>query len=241
MKPAPSVLTTAFYAFYDLHRPAYHAYAAALLPQEEAQLSVTQLFDLIASNWTWIMTEQRPSAWAWNEHTRAVARRAGRTPAPAEDAALLHDELGLSIDRIATITGTDPARVTALLAAARRLPQPADLRTSSRPSAPDRMRDRGSRSDPAGEGERRPGRGGATAGRTIVEGPGDRERSPVSADAVAASTKAADAAPEYLSAARLEQLRERTAARTERSALWTQRLPGLAARPLDGDAGAVIA
>ncbi|AIS02508.1 hypothetical protein [Streptomyces glaucescens] len=123
--PTASVLTTAFYAFYDLHRPAYHAYAAARLPREEAQLSVTQLFDLIASNWTWLMTEQRPSAWAWEKHTRAVARRTGRTPTPAEDTALLHDHLRLSIDRIATITGTDPAQVTTLLAAAHRTRQPA--------------------------------------------------------------------------------------------------------------------
>ncbi|MFF7098374.1 hypothetical protein ACFY9A_39305 [Streptomyces rubradiris] len=126
MKPVPpaaAVLTTAFYAFYDLHRPAYHAYAAARLPHEEAQLSVAQTFDLIASNWTWLMTRQRPSAWAWQEHTRAVACRAGRTPSPAEDTALLHDDLRLSIDRIATVTGTDPARVTALLATARRTHQ----------------------------------------------------------------------------------------------------------------------
>ncbi|MFE5853449.1 hypothetical protein ACFQ61_09565 [Streptomyces sp. NPDC056500] len=47
---------------------------------------------------------------------------------------------------------------------------------------------------------------------------------------------------EYLLAARLEQLREWAAARPERPASWTDRLPGLAARPLDGDAtGAVIA
>ncbi|MEV6938685.1 hypothetical protein AB0N19_30780 [Streptomyces sp. NPDC051132] len=131
-RPAATVLTTAFYAFYDLHRPAYHAYAAARLPQEEAQLSVAQLFDLVASNWTWIMTRQCPSAWAWQEHTRAVARRCGRTSTPAEDAALLHDDLRLSIDRIATVTGTDPARVTALLAAARRTRRPAALRTTRR-------------------------------------------------------------------------------------------------------------
>lgn len=91
--PTASVLTTAFYAFYDLHRPAYHAYAAARLPREEAQLSVNQLFDFIASNWTWLMTKQRPSAWAWDRHTRAVARRAGRASTPAEDTALLHDHL----------------------------------------------------------------------------------------------------------------------------------------------------
>ncbi|MCA1222180.1 hypothetical protein [Streptomyces sp. 8L] len=69
---------------------------------------------------------------------------------------------------------------------------------------------------------------------------------PSGADAVAAATKAADSArervAEYLLAARLEQLRERAVARTERPASWTERLPGLAARPLDGDtSGAVIA
>ncbi|MFF0386886.1 hypothetical protein [Streptomyces sp. NPDC004286] len=69
---------------------------------------------------------------------------------------------------------------------------------------------------------------------------------PTCADAVAAATKAADAARdrvgEYLLAARLEQLREQSAARPERPASWAQRLPGLAARPLDGDAtGAVTA
>ncbi len=128
--PSAQLLTTTFYAFYDLHRPAYHAYAAARLPEEEAQISVTQLFDLVAGNWTTIVTTPRPSAWAWAKHTTTVARRSGRTPTPAEDAALLHDELRLSIDRIATITGTEPATVTALLAAARRgrLRRPATAR-----------------------------------------------------------------------------------------------------------------
>ncbi|MFF9607598.1 hypothetical protein ACF1GY_35950 [Streptomyces sp. NPDC014684] len=74
------------------------------------------------------------------------------------------------------------------------------------------------------------------------------KHNPHGADAVAAATKAADAARErtaqYLLAARLEQLRERAAARTETAVPepWTDRLPELAARPLDGDtAGAVIA
>ncbi|MGV9252315.1 hypothetical protein [Streptomyces sp. NPDC003697] len=68
------------------------------------------------------------------------------------------------------------------------------------------------------------------------------------ADAVAAATNAADAArertAEYLLAARLEQLRERVTARSEAAAPVpsTDRLPELAARPLDGDtAEAVIA
>ncbi|MGC5359560.1 hypothetical protein ACPXCS_37110 [Streptomyces sp. DT190] len=74
------------------------------------------------------------------------------------------------------------------------------------------------------------------------------KHNPHGADAVAAATKAADAARErtaqYLLAARLEQLRERAAARTEAAVPepWTDRLPELAARPLDGEAaGAVIA
>ncbi|MFI2214938.1 hypothetical protein [Streptomyces sp. NPDC020141] len=70
---------------------------------------------------------------------------------------------------------------------------------------------------------------------------------PNGADAVAAATKAADTARErtaqHLLAVRLEQLREQAADRTEQvgSAPWTERLPELAARPLDADAGAVIA
>ncbi|MGW2956331.1 hypothetical protein [Streptomyces eurythermus] len=136
--PPTAQLTTAFYAFYDLHRGPYHAYAAARLSEEEARLSVTQLFDLVASNWTWLMTRQHPSAWAWEKHTRAVAHRAGRTPTPAEDTAFLHDRLRLSIDRIATITGTDPARVTTLLAAARRPnpPQPTPTTRCSKRARP---------------------------------------------------------------------------------------------------------
>ncbi|MFE4257203.1 hypothetical protein ACFRU3_49095, partial [Streptomyces sp. NPDC056910] len=49
---------------------------------------------------------------------------------------------------------------------------------------------------------------------------------------------------QYLPVARREQLREQAAASTEpaAAALWMDRLPELAARPLDGDAtGTVIA
>ncbi len=67
---------------------------------------------------------------------------------------------------------------------------------------------------------------------------------PTGADAVAAAAKAAGTArervAEYLLAARLEQLHERSAARPGRPASWTKRLPGLAARPLDGEASGVV-
>ncbi|QNT98382.1 hypothetical protein HEP81_08154 (plasmid) [Streptomyces griseofuscus] len=73
-------------------------------------------------------------------------------------------------------------------------------------------------------------------------------RHPHGADAVAAATKAADAArgrvAGYLLAMRLKQLREQTAAPTETAAAapWTDRLPELAERPLACEAaGAVIA
>uniref|UniRef100_UPI003F49A75A hypothetical protein n=1 Tax=Streptomyces achromogenes TaxID=67255 RepID=UPI003F49A75A len=69
---------------------------------------------------------------------------------------------------------------------------------------------------------------------------------PAGADAVAAATKAAAAArertAEYLLAARLEQLREQTEARSEAvaPASWTDRLPGLASCLLDGEAAGVV-
>ncbi|MFJ9931385.1 hypothetical protein ACIRU5_35875 [Streptomyces misionensis] len=73
------------------------------------------------------------------------------------------------------------------------------------------------------------------------------QRNPTGADAVAAATKAAEAARErvagHLLAMRLDQLREQIPARTETAAAapWTDRLPELAARSLDGEAaGAVI-
>ncbi|MFJ3600972.1 hypothetical protein ACIPRU_31345 [Streptomyces sp. NPDC090126] len=69
---------------------------------------------------------------------------------------------------------------------------------------------------------------------------------PTGADAVAAATNAADTArervAEHLLAARLKQLHERSAAPARRPASWTERLPSLAGRPLDGDVtGPVIA
>ncbi|MEW1671207.1 hypothetical protein [Streptomyces albidoflavus] len=111
------VLATSYYAFYDLHRPTYHAYAAAHLPPEEAQIAVANVFALVAENWTSIVTEQHPARWAWAQHTRTVARRSGHTPTRVQDACLLHDRLHLTVDQIATTTGQDPAAVTTLLAA----------------------------------------------------------------------------------------------------------------------------
>lgn len=129
MKPPPTVLTNAFYAFYDLHRPAYRAYAAARLAPEEAQIAVSHLFELVASNWTTVVAERHPSAWAWRLHTRTVARRSGHTLTAVEDTCLLYDELQLSIEQIATVTGAEQATVSTLLAAARRAQAPAHTRS----------------------------------------------------------------------------------------------------------------
>ncbi|WP_405807815.1 hypothetical protein [Streptomyces sp. NBC_01187] len=117
---SPAVLTTAFYAFYDLHRPVYHAYAAFHLTPEEAQVAVAHLFDLVASNWSTVVAKPCPAAWAWRRHTRAVAQRSGHPRTAADDAALLHEYLRLSIEKIAFVTGTERATVTALLATSRR-------------------------------------------------------------------------------------------------------------------------
>ncbi|MER5747099.1 hypothetical protein ABT097_27995 [Streptomyces sp. NPDC002225] len=126
MNPPPpdvTVLRNSFYAFYDLHRPAYLAYATARLSQEEARIAVACLFELVGGHWTAIVSRQRPSAWAWEQHTRTVDTRNGHALTPAENTALLHHELLLSVDQIATMTGAEPASVTALLAAADRTAQ----------------------------------------------------------------------------------------------------------------------
>ncbi|MFF3531445.1 hypothetical protein ACFYX5_32690 [Streptomyces rubiginosohelvolus] len=120
MKPPPAVLTNAFYAFYDLHRPAYYAFAQARLSTEEARVAVAHLFSLVADNWTSVVNERCPSAWAWERHTQVIARRSGRTTTPVQDISLLHDQLLFSIGEIAALTGTDAATVAALLAAAYR-------------------------------------------------------------------------------------------------------------------------
>ncbi|MFI2740951.1 hypothetical protein [Streptomyces sp. NPDC018711] len=149
---APALLTTAFYAFYDLHRPAYHAYARAHLTPEEATVTVTHIFSLVADQWTTVVNDPSPSAWAWARHVRAVSRRAGHSTTPAEDADLLHHTLHLSIDKIATVTGTEPATVTALLGVRHRLatarptygpPARPGIRASSAPSHAPGGRSRG--------------------------------------------------------------------------------------------------
>ncbi|MGW8487428.1 hypothetical protein [Streptomyces sp. NPDC055886] len=115
-----AVFTNAFYAFYELHRPAYYAFAAARLSPEEAGVAVSHLFSLVADNWATVVTERRPSAWAWERHTQVIARRSGCTTTPVQDISLLHHQLLLSIGQIAALTGTEAATVAALLAAADR-------------------------------------------------------------------------------------------------------------------------
>ncbi|MFF9403824.1 hypothetical protein [Streptomyces sp. NPDC014744] len=72
------------------------------------------------------------------------------------------------------------------------------------------------------------------------------QHNPNGADAIAAAPKAATAArertAEHLLATRLEQLRKQAAARAEQDAAapWTDRLPELAARPLNGDTPGVV-
>ncbi|MFE3431148.1 hypothetical protein [Streptomyces sp. NPDC059171] len=115
-----AVFTNAFYAFYDLHRPAYFAFAAARLSSEEARVAVSHLFSLVAENWAAVVTERRPSAWAWEQHTQVIARRSGHPSTAIDDVRLLHHHLKLTIGQIAAMTGTETATVTALLAASDR-------------------------------------------------------------------------------------------------------------------------
>ncbi|MFF8702969.1 hypothetical protein ACF067_28335 [Streptomyces albidoflavus] len=135
------VLANGYYAFYDLHRPTYHAYATAHLSPEEAQIAVANVFALVAENWTSIVTEQHPARWGWTRHTRTVARRSGHIPTRVQDACLLHERLHLAVKQISTTTGQDPANDTTLLAAGERSdPAPGQrprvrLRTNAAPTS----------------------------------------------------------------------------------------------------------
>ncbi|MEU7261023.1 hypothetical protein AB0B21_35270 [Streptomyces rimosus] len=90
-----------------------------------------------------------------------------------------------------------------------------------------------------------PDRGGRSRGAAGVR---DRAEAALSArrGRRAAAAKAAEAArdrtAEYLLAARLEQLREQAAARTETAAAapWRDRLAEVAARPLDEDTAGTV-
>ncbi|MGW3304585.1 hypothetical protein [Streptomyces rubiginosohelvolus] len=94
---------------HSFHRPAYYAFAQTRQSTEEARVAVAHLFSLVADNWTSVVNERRPSAWAWERHTQVIARRSGRNTTPAQDISLLHDQLLFSIGEIATLTGIDAA------------------------------------------------------------------------------------------------------------------------------------
>jgi hypothetical protein len=113
-----TMLSTAFRAFYDLHKPGYLAYAAARLPRDEAVLAVAHTFGLIAADWSSAVARRNPAAYAWQLHTRYVSAVTGAPCTRADEARLLHDGLHLTVNRIATLTGNDPAAVTVLLASA---------------------------------------------------------------------------------------------------------------------------
>ncbi|MFJ3848350.1 hypothetical protein ACIPV3_30230 [Streptomyces albidoflavus] len=118
--PAPvGLLTTTFYAFLDLNRPAYQAYASALLPETEATIAVEHSLGLIARDWTAIMEWRNPAARGWEVLTTTIAYRTGRPRATVEDVDLLHG-LGVSVARISAVTGLVGEVVTAHLRAARR-------------------------------------------------------------------------------------------------------------------------
>ncbi|MFI9780527.1 hypothetical protein ACIHCV_38635 [Streptomyces sp. NPDC051956] len=119
-RPAVKMLSDAFHAFYELHQHGYFAYAAAHLSDDEARIAVTHTFSLIAADWPQTVTQPNPAAYAWDLHTHFVTARTGTHNDPQQDTLLLYERLHLTIERIAALTGTEPASVTALLAAAQR-------------------------------------------------------------------------------------------------------------------------
>ncbi|WP_338704000.1 hypothetical protein V2W30_39555 (plasmid) [Streptomyces sp. Q6] len=119
-RPAVKMLSDAFLAFYELQQPGYLAYAAAHLPADEARIAVAHTFALIAADWPRAVTEPNPAAYAWDLHTHFVTVRTGTSSNPQQDTLLLHERLHLTVARIADLTGSEPAVVTATLAAAHR-------------------------------------------------------------------------------------------------------------------------
>ncbi|MFD8778488.1 hypothetical protein [Streptomyces sp. NPDC059916] len=119
-RPAVRMLSDAFQAFYEFHQPGYLAYAAAHLSDDEARIAVTHTFSLIAADWPQTVTQPNPAAYAWDLHTHFVTARTGTHNDPQQDTLLLYECLHLTIERIAALTGSEPAAVAALLAAAQR-------------------------------------------------------------------------------------------------------------------------
>ncbi|WPO76224.1 hypothetical protein [Streptomyces sp. KN37] len=86
--------------------------------RQEARVAVAHTFALIAADWPAAVARPNPAAYAWNLHTHYVTARTSTSQ--EQDTAPMYDRLHLTIDRIATLTGTEPAAVTARLATARR-------------------------------------------------------------------------------------------------------------------------
>ncbi|MGX9923566.1 hypothetical protein ACWIG4_27375 [Streptomyces sp. NPDC002248] len=115
-----ALLTTTFYAFHDLQRPVYYAYARALLPPEEATVAVEHTLGLLAGTWSTVVSKPSPAAEAWSHLSTIVAHRTRHTRTTAEDITLLY-ALGMPPATIATATGlTPPAVVAQLLATSSR-------------------------------------------------------------------------------------------------------------------------
>ncbi|MFD7904088.1 hypothetical protein ACFV4G_17790 [Kitasatospora sp. NPDC059747] len=114
--PAPAL---GLWALHDLHRRHYLAYAALLLSPAEAQLAVQGAFEDLAGRWLEALATASPAACAWQAVRDRVCTLAGpRTlgpvahlTAPQQDVLLLHLALDLPADRIAALTGTEPAAV----------------------------------------------------------------------------------------------------------------------------------
>ncbi|MFI6155046.1 sigma factor-like helix-turn-helix DNA-binding protein [Kitasatospora sp. NPDC051170] len=110
-------------ALHDLHLPHYLAYAALLLPCADAPPAVEDAFGDLARHWPQALATASPAACAWQAVRHRVRTRAGprtlRTlahlNARQQDVLLLHLVLDLPCERIADLTGTEPAAVHAHL------------------------------------------------------------------------------------------------------------------------------
>ncbi|MFC9753680.1 hypothetical protein [Streptomyces sp. NPDC056921] len=124
--PQPNLgLPPAFCAFYSLLQAGYQAYAALHVDPTTAENLVADTFGHLATHWPTVVARPNPTSHAWQLLTARLTILTNQRPRPTaeslqDDSVLFHHVLHYPATTIASLTGQEPATITALLAAAQR-------------------------------------------------------------------------------------------------------------------------